>query len=254
LDPVSFLSSVIRAPEGEKFSIAGGLAGMPLQLVRCLESDLEVPAHAEFVLEGEMLPGLRETEGPFGESSGYYMTFESPVGRILSVTHRKDAIYHALVPFSREDSSLSQFLWEAENLPRLRERFPSLARVYFPPRTLGLTVFAAVKPTPPEEVKALIQALWEAIPIAKNVIIVDHDVSLEDGNDLWWALSTRLRVEEGLWLEKSGRGMAIDPSAQGRSVTRMGIDATVGGQSGERFRRIGVAGAVRDKVKSLLSR
>ena len=254
LDPVTFLSSVIRAPEGEKFSIAGGLAARAVELVRCLHSDLEVPAHAEFVLEGEVLPGRREPEGPFGESSGYYMTFESPVGRILSVMHRKDAVYHALVPFSREDSTLSQFLWEAENLPRLRERFPSLARVYFPPRTLGLTVLVAVRPTPHAEVKALIQALWEAIPIAKNVVVVDHDVALDDGGDLWWALSTRLRAEEGLWLEKSGRGMAIDPSAQGRSVTRLGIDATVAAQEEERFRRVGVADAVREKVRTLLSR
>jgi 2,5-furandicarboxylate decarboxylase 1 len=232
--------------------LAGGLIGRAVELVRCLHSDLEVPAHAEFVLEGEVLPGRREPEGPFGESSGYYMTFESPVGRILSVMHRKDAVYHALVPFSGEDSTLSQFLWEAENLPRLRERFPSLARVYFPPRTLGLTVLAAVRPTPHAEVKALIQALWEAIPIAKNVVVVDHDVALDDGGDLWWALSTRLRAEEGLWLEKSGRGMAIDPSAQGRSVTRLGIDATVAAQEEERFRRVGVADAVREKVRTLL--
>lgn len=253
LDPVTFLSSVIRAPEGEKFSIAGGLAGRAVELVRCLHSDLEVPAHAEFVLEGEVLPGRRETEGPFGESSGYYMTFESPVGRILSVMHRKDAVYHALVPFSREDSTLSQFLWEAENLPRLRERFPSLVRVHFPPRTLGLTVLAAVRPTPHGEVKALIQSLWEAIPIAKNVVVVDHDVSLDGGEDLWWALSTRLRAEEGVWLEKGGRGMSIDPSAEGRSVTRLGIDATVAAQEGERFRRVGIADKVREKVRTLLA-
>lgn len=251
-DPVTLLSSVIRAPEGEKFAIGGALAGRPIEMVRCLTSDLEVPAYAEFVLEGEILAGIRETEGPFGESSGYYMTFESPVGRITSVMHRKDAVYHALVPFSGEDSTLSQFLWEAENLPLLQERFPTLLRVHFPPRTLGLTVMAAVGPMPHAEVKALIQALWEAIPIAKNVIVVDHDVVLEGGADVWWALSTRLRAEEGLWVEKGSRGMAIDPSAQGRSVTRVGIDATVAAEEGERFRRVEVAKDVRERVRGLL--
>lgn len=251
-DPVTLLSSVIRAPEGEKFAIGGALAGRPIEMVRCLTSDLEVPAHAEFVLEGEILPSIRETEGPFGESSGYYLTFESPVGRITSVMHRKDAVYHALVPFSREDSTLSQFLWEAENLPRLKERFPTLLRVHFPPRTLGLTVMAAVGPTPHAEVKALVHALWEAIPIAKNVIVVDDDVRLGGDADLWWALSTRLRAEEGLWVEKGSRGMAIDPSAQGRTVARVGIDATVAAEEGERFRRVDVAKEVRERVSGLL--
>ncbi|MBI4487927.1 MAG: UbiD family decarboxylase [Deltaproteobacteria bacterium] len=252
-DPLTFLSSVIRAPEGEKFSIAGGLASRAIEMMRCLNSDLEVPAHAEFVLEGEILPGVRETEGPFGESSGYYLTFESPVGRISSVMHRKDATYHALVPFSREDSTLIEFLWEAENLPLLRQKFPSLVGIHFPPRTLGLTVLAAVRPMPHPEVKALIRSLWDAIPIAKNVVVVDSDISLEGGEDLWWALSTRLRADEGLWLEKGGRAMSIDPSAQSQSVSRLGIDATVSAGEVERYRRVEVAEAVRKKVTHLLS-
>lgn len=252
-DPLTFLSSVIRAPEGEKFSIAGGLASRAIEMMRCLNSDLEVPVHAEFVLEGEILPGIRETEGPFGESSGYYLTFESPVGRISAVMHRKDAIYHALVPFSREDSTLMQFLWEAENLPLLRQKFPSLVGIHFPPRTLGLTVLAAVRPMPHPEVKALIRALWEAIPIAKNVVVVDSDISLEGGEDLWWALSTRLRADEGLWLEKGGRAMSIDPSAKSQSVSRLGIDATVAAEEIGRYRRVEVDEAVRKKVSHLLS-
>ncbi|NIO09308.1 MAG: 3-octaprenyl-4-hydroxybenzoate decarboxylase, partial [Deltaproteobacteria bacterium] len=55
--------------------------------------------------------------------------FECPVGKITAITHRKDPIYHALVPFSGEDSTLSEFLWEAENFPRLKEKFPSLVRI-----------------------------------------------------------------------------------------------------------------------------
>ena len=251
-DPLVFLSSVIRAPEEDKFAIAGGLASRPIEMVRCLNHDLEVPAHAEFVLEGEILPGIREKEGPLGECSGYYMQFESPIGRITSVMHRKDAIYHALVPFSREDSMLIEFLWEAENFPILREKFPALVRIHFPPRSLGLTVLAAVKPTSHGDVKALVRALWDAVPIAKNVVVVDAGVSLEDDRDLWWALSTRLRADDGLWLEKGGRGMSIDPSAQGRPVTRLGIDATVGAEVSERYRRVEVAKGVREKIGRVL--
>ncbi len=251
-DPLTFLSSVIRAPQEEKLAIGGGLASRPIEVVRCPGSDLEVPAHAEFVLLGELLPGIREIEGPFGETSGYYMTFESPVGRVSTVMHRKDAVYHSLVPFSGEDSTLIEFLWEAENFPILRERFPWLVRIRFPQRTLGLTVLVAVKPASHEQVRDLIRALWEAIPIAKNVVVVDEDVSLEDDRDLWWALSTRLRAGDNLWVEKGGRGMSIDPSARGPSVTRLGIDATVAADGDDRYRRVEVARSVRDRVSRLL--
>jgi len=248
-DPLTLLASVIRAPDGEKFSMGGGLASRPIEMVRCITSDLEVPAHAEFVLEGEILPGLRENEGPFGESSGYYLGFESPVGKINSVMHRKNAIYHALVPFSGEDSTLSEFLWEAENLPQLKQKFPSLARIHIPPRSLGLTILVAVEPMPHSDVKALIQAVWEIMPVAKNVMVVDADVSLEGGTDLWWALSTRLRADEGLWTEKGARGMGIDPSARpGQPVWRVGIDATAMAEDAKLFRRVEVAKAVREKV------
>lgn len=252
-EPVTFLSSIIRAPQENKFSIAGGLRTRPVEMVSCLTSNLEVPAQSEFVLEGEILPGIREKEGPFGESSGYYLAFESPVGRILSVMHRKDAIYHALVPFSREDSTLMEFLWEAELLPGLKKKFPSLVRVHLPPRTLGLTVLASVMPTAHAEVQALIRELWDAMPIAKRVVVVDADVSLDGGEDLWWALSTRLSADNGLLVERGGRAMAIDPSAEGGPVTRLGFDATVGAERGGRFRRVKVADSVRERVRGLLS-
>ncbi len=252
-DPLTLLSSVIRAPDGEKFAMGGGLASRPIEMVRCVRSDLEVPAHAELVLEGEILPGVRETEGPFGESSGYYLTFEGPVGKITAVTHRKDPIYHALVPFSGEDSTLSEFLWEAENFPQLKQKFPSLVRIHIPPRSLGLSILVAVEPMPHSDVKALIQAVWEMMPVAKNVVVVDADVPLEGGADVWWALSTRLRADKGLWSEKGGRGMGIDPSVQaGEPVPRVAIDATAMAEDPELFRRVDVAKAVREKVSRIL--
>ena len=158
-DPLTLLSSVIRAPDGEKFAMGGGLASRPIEMVRCVTSDLEVPAHAELVLEGEILPGVRETEGPFGESSGYYLTFKCPVGKITAVTHRKDPIYHALVPFSGEDSTLSAFLWEAENFPQLKQKFPSFAH-----RTVKSLPWEGVWPPDPLKWFAVLHPTWRFQP------------------------------------------------------------------------------------------
>jgi len=171
------------------------------------------------------------------------------------VTHRKDPTYHALVPFSGEDSTLSEFLWEAENFPQLKQKFPSLVRIHIPPRSLGLSVLVAVEPMPHRSVKALIQAIWDMMPVAKNVVVVDADVPLEGGADVWWALSTRLRADEGIWSAKGGRGMGIDPSVQaGQPVPRVGIDATAMAEDPVLFRRVDVANAVREKVSRILKR
>ena len=70
-------------------------------LVRCRTIDVEVPAEAEIVVECLVYPDRREPEGPFGESSGYYFTFESPVGEVRAITHRQAPLYHAFAPFSR---------------------------------------------------------------------------------------------------------------------------------------------------------
>ncbi|MDP6561113.1 MAG: UbiD family decarboxylase, partial [Candidatus Binatia bacterium] len=87
---------------------------------------------------------------------------------------------------------------------------------------------------------------------AKNVIVVDEDVSLDGESEVWWALSTRFRAGEHLWVEQGGRRMSIDPSSQDASVARMGIDATAVGEGAERYRKVEIDGTVRDKVRHLL--
>ena len=107
MDPITFFSSVIWAPKGiDKFDLAGGLKGEAIELVSCESVDLEVPARAEFVLEGKVLPNKREKEGPFGESTGVYLTYDNPVAEIDVITHRQTPIYHALMPFTNEESVL----------------------------------------------------------------------------------------------------------------------------------------------------
>src|SRR3990170_1616224 len=143
MDPITFFASVVRAPEGEdKFDIAGGLAGRPIELVKCQTVDVDVPAWAELVLEGYLIPGRRDTEGPFGESDGYYFTYNNPVGKIRAITHRKQPIYHALMPWTMEESVLMDLSWELDTLRGIKESFPIVKRMAL--RNLGMMTIVQV--------------------------------------------------------------------------------------------------------------
>ena len=102
LDPVFMFSAVAWMPTGTKFDLVGSLYGEPAEMIKGETVDLNVPAFAEIVLEGKILPHLREKDGPFGETSGYYVPYESPVIEIDTVTHRKDPYFQALHPWTHE--------------------------------------------------------------------------------------------------------------------------------------------------------
>ena len=109
-----FLSSIVYIKDGQdKFAVAGSIKGKPVELFACGEAGLQVPAQAEFVLLGQVLPGIREEEGPFGESSGYYLTYQNPVALIHTVLHRRNPVYHALMPFNKENNLLLNLTWES---------------------------------------------------------------------------------------------------------------------------------------------
>jgi 2,5-furandicarboxylate decarboxylase 1 len=100
VEPALLIAAVVKAgPQGpDKMDIAGALRGAPVELVRAETVAVDVPARAEIIIEGRVLPGVREAEGPFGENTGYYFSNISPVVEVTAVTHRRDFIYPALCP------------------------------------------------------------------------------------------------------------------------------------------------------------
>ncbi len=236
MDPITFFTSVVRAPQGEdKFDIAGGLAGRPIELVKCKTVDLEVPAQAEFILEGEMIPGRRDTEGPFGESDGYYFTYNNPVGKIKAITHRRDPIYHALMPWTTEESVLMDLSWELDTLRGIKESFPIVKRMAL--RNLGMMTVVQVQKENDDDVPKLLESLLQTSPFTKVVIAVDEDVDIYDPFELEWAMATRSQPARSVILRDGLPGFSLDPSAmEGQysdekkefiTVTsKMAIDAT----------------------------
>jgi 2,5-furandicarboxylate decarboxylase 1 len=120
--PILLLASIVSSPTEDKVAIAGNLLGSPLALTKCETSDVDVPAHAEVVIEGKVLPKVREPEGPFGETSGYYFSDQSHVIEVAAITHRKNPILQALHPTSQEVALLCGPAGEAEIAQMLREK------------------------------------------------------------------------------------------------------------------------------------
>jgi len=262
--PAAFFASCVSAPQGiDKFDLAGGFMGRPIELVKCRTVDLEVPAYAEFVLEGEIIPGRRETEGPFGESTGYYLTYDNPVGKIKAITHRKSPIYHALMPFTihGEESVLTDLPVEVDLLLTLQAVVPGVQQVRSPsPLLLVVQIEKRSEDDAPKVIDALLPR-----PSSKLVIVVDTDVDVDDLSEVLWAVTTRAYLDRGLLLRSGLPGLIIDPSTTGGEITpdisyfitrttKMGIDATKPLAERERLARIDLPPAVKQRVYELMAR
>lgn len=264
IDPITFFSSVIFAPSGiDKLEIAGGLAGRPVELVKCRTIDLEVPAHAEFVLEGYIIPGERQKEGPFGESTGYYLTYNNPVAKIKAITHRRNPIYHALMPFSSEESILLDFIWELDKMEELQKSFPFVEKVHF--TNMGLVAVVQIKKKGEKDGSDIIQHLFHH-PFIKLIIVVDDDIDPYDLKEVEWAIATRVQPDQDILIQSNLPGLIIDPSTSGGEVSpeffsflipktsKMGIDATKPLGEYERYEKIDVPEKAKSKIKPIIER
>jgi 2,5-furandicarboxylate decarboxylase 1 len=263
IDPITFFASVGWAPSGtDKLEIAGGLRGKPVEVVRCSTIDGEVPAHAEFVLEGKTIPGERQPEGPFGESTGYYFGNRSPVAKITAITHRRDPIYQALVPFAGEDGVLLDLGWEMKHLPELQKAYPFVRKVRFTNTLLVATV--QIRKTSDEDTRKIIEELW-ANPFVKIVIVVDDDVDPYDAEGVNWAIATRVQPQRDVVFKEGMPGLPIDPSAGKRKVTgefsilanetsKLGIDATKPLGDLDRYEKTDVPDEVKTKIGPIIEK
>lgn len=262
MDPITFFSSVIWAPEGiDKFDIAGGLATAPIELVKCESVELEVPAGAEIVLEGYLTPNKRVPEGPLGESSGYYFTFESPVGEIKVITHRKKPIYNALMPFTIEESILMDLSWELDNLKSIQATFPNVLKVHL--KMLGFIAIVQIDKKSENDPSRIIEHMIDFHPFVKIVIVVDKDVDVYDPYEIDWAIATRFQPDKDMMVKSDLPGFMLDPSAEGGEMafetpilitktSKLGIDATKPLDQPERFEKIDVPPKVRERVMEVI--
>lgn len=231
--PLHYMGSMVYAypPHVRKFDIIGGLFGEPYRLATCGIDGLEVPAAAEIVIEGEILAGVHEPEGPFGEFTGY-ASHRSTQNVFVAhrVKMRKDAYFHSVVSgMSRDHILISCITREGELLNALRKNLPNVKAVHVPHKTCGafMAIVSMKKISDGEPKMAMLNALGTEL-YTKYVIVVDEDVDIHDMNDVMWALATRVRAEKDIMMMPGVKSAIIDPTSDPKTftVTKMGIDAT----------------------------
>jgi len=245
--PAVLLASQVTTRIGvDELEIASALLPQPLELVKCETVDLEVPAQAEIIIEGRLLPGVREVEGPFGEYPKYYGPAGlKPVVEAKIVTHRREPVYHTIIPATREHLLLGGIAREAVLLQTVRQVVPTVKDVYL---TLGGScryhaVISIEKKHEGEAKNAVFAALASSSEV-KHVVVVDHDVNIFDPEEVEWAVATRCQAGRDVLIINGAMGNKLDPSSCDGVSDKMGIDATVPlDAAAEKFERIYIPGS-----------
>ncbi len=238
--PMCLLAAACGPPRDvDELDIAGALRGEPIELVKCKTIDMEVPAYAEVILEGKILPGEMEEEGPFGDFQEFYIeVMKNHVLHIGCVTMRKDPMIQVIRAGSRDDVTLLGSPREAQIKRQLESMNIDVTAINIMITGNYLTCAIAVRKQYELEVKNALMAAFGSFKFLKNCIIVDHDVDVFDPADIFWAMSTRLSAEKGIMIVPNAMGFGRDK--YGIHTTKLGIDATAPFNQWDEFERVRV--------------
>jgi 2,5-furandicarboxylate decarboxylase 1 len=257
IDPLTLLASQAIVPiDVDELEIAGALHRRPLPVVKCLTSDLRVPADAEIVIEGRFLPGVREPEGPFGEFPQYYgERAERHVMEIDAVTHRRDAIFHTIVGGGLEHLLLGAIPREATLLVHLQRSFPNVRDVHLARGGVcRYHLYVQIHKRQEGEAKNIMLGAFAGHYDIKHVVVVDEDVDIHNPDEVEWAVATRFQADRDLVVVPESQGSKLDPSTRNGIGAKMGLDATKPLSAGEMvFKRIRVPGEETVDVAALLA-
>ena len=227
---VMIAASLGPPPGVDEFSIAHALDDTPL--VKCVTKDLEVPRDAEIVLEGRLTKDV-DREGPFVDLTET-RDFErrEPVFVVDCITHRKDAMYQALIPGRLEHKTLMGMPKE----PTIYDQVSKVTTCKNVLVTMGggswLHGIVQIQKRYPDEPKKAIEAAFKGHGSMKHVVIIDEDVDIYDPNAVEWAIATRFQADEDLVVKTNQPGSSLDPSGKhepGKKTmtAKVGVDATI---------------------------
>ena len=231
-DPAVIYASSAPLPEAvDEMVFAGFLRRSPVEMVKCITSDIEVPANSELVIEGYLDPGETRTEGPFGDHTGFYSPAEPyPVFHVTCITHRKDMIYPATIVGKppMEDCYMGKAT-ERIFLPLIRLDFPEIKDINLPMEGVFHNfAIISIKKSYPGHAKKIISGLWGKgqMMFAKLLIVVDDDVDVQDLSYTAWRVLNNVDWKRDT-VFADGPLDALDHAANWpRYGSKMGIDAT----------------------------
>jgi 4-hydroxy-3-polyprenylbenzoate decarboxylase len=233
-DPATILGAVTPVPDSlSEYQFAGLLRGGKTELIKCLDSGLQVPASAEIVLEGVIHPGEMALEGPYGDHTGYYNEqAEFPVFTIERITMRKNPIYHSTYTGKPPDEPA--VLGVALNevfVPLLQKQYPEIVDFYLPPEGCSYRMaIVSIKKAYPGHAKRIMFGIWSFLRqfmYTKTIIVVDDDIDIRDWKEVVWAMTTRMDATRDTTLVDNTPIDYLDFASPVAGLgSKMGLDAT----------------------------
>ncbi|MEQ1556583.1 MAG: UbiD family decarboxylase, partial [Gallionella sp.] len=256
-DPATILGAGTPVPDSlSEYQFAGLLRGSKTKLVKCIGSDLHVPASAEIVLEGVIHPGEMALEGPYGDHTGYYNEQDKfPVFTIERITMRREPIYHSTYTGKPPDEPA--MLGVALNevfVPLLQKQFSEITDFYLPPEGCSYRMaVVSIKKQYPGHAKRVMFGIWSFLRqfmYTKFIIVVDDDINVRDWTEVMWAITTRMDpVRDTLLVENTPIDYLDFASPVSGLGGKMGMDAT-NKFSGETQREWGTPIVMDEAVKA----
>jgi UbiD family decarboxylase len=224
----------------DELQIANALE--PLQVVKAKTVDLYVPAECEFVLEGTVYAERRHAEGPFVDlTETQDVVRQEPVFEVKTITHRRDAIWQALLPGGLEHKLLMGMPREPTIFKKVNQVVRCLDVNVSPGGCSWLHAIVQIDKRSPDDGKKAIEAAFEGHRSCKHVFVVDKDIDIYDPLQVEWAMATRFQGDADLVVRQKERGSSLDPSAELEThlTTKIGFDLTKPfGMQGMHFEKV----------------
>ena len=230
--PLDFMASGMKIP-GDEVTLVGTLRGAPVPLVKSRTNDIRVPADVEMVIEGYFDEhGYREPEGPYGEGYGYYGAMHiDPLFHVTAVTQRKDVLHQTILHGASrileqtDGMNLGSIRTEAAVMKLLKSVIQEPVAVNADLRARQ-TLHVAIRQHEAGEARKAIMAIFDAMPGAKHVYIVDEDIDVRDMDEMAWAMSGRFQADKDMVILSDRPGFFMDPSGENSRSAKAGFDMT----------------------------
>jgi len=261
-DPATILGTVTPVPDTlSEYAFAGLLRGGKTEVAKSLSNELQVPASAEFVLEGTIEADDMAAEGPFGDHTGYYNEVERfPVFTVRKITHRKNPIYHSTYTGRPPDEPA--ILGVALNevfVPILQKQFPEITDFFLPPEGCSYRLaVVSMKKQYPGHAKRVMMGIWSFLRqfmYTKFIVVVDDDINIRDWKDVIWAMTTRMDpARDTVLIENTPIDYLDFASPSSGLGSKIGLDATtkIGNESSREWGRpISMNQDTKDRVDAI---
>jgi UbiD family decarboxylase len=228
--PLFSLGAQAFTPSSEdEYAVIGGMMNEALRVVQAKTVPILVPADAELIIEGRILPNVRREEGPFGEFTGHAVSKdERQVIEVTAITHRRNYIFQDVHAGYTEHKLMGAVPREAALIKAVRQTVPTVKNVCMPVSgNCRFHAYISISKRTPGQAKNAICAAFASDMLLKHVIIVDDDIDVFDEEQVLWAVSNRFQADHGLVVIANAQGSELDPSAGPGGVNaKMGLDAT----------------------------